>query len=113
MPTEDIARTACHVIVFNIGKKQNVGTISRCCTAFGVDSLCLVGSRQFNTFGSHGADLHVKFRHFDTLECCCNTLRKEEGCSIIGIEIMEEAVPVHKHPFLGPAAFLLGNEGQV
>lgn len=41
-----------HVIVFNIGKKHNIGTISRCCTAFGVDSICLVGSRAYNTFGS-------------------------------------------------------------
>jgi tRNA G18 (ribose-2'-O)-methylase SpoU len=103
----------CHVIVFNIGKKHNVGTIARCCTAFGVQSLCLVGSRQYNTFGSHGADVHVNFRHFDTLNDCCNTLRNSEGCSIIGIEIVDAAQAVQKHPFSGPTAFLLGNEGQV
>lgn len=32
--------------------------------------VCLVGSRQFNTFGSHGSDAHVAFRHFDTLAKC-------------------------------------------
>lgn len=105
-------RPACHVVVFNIGKKHNVGTIARCCTAFGVDSLCLVGSRQFNTFGSHGADAHVNFRHFGTLEGCCTHLKEQEGCAIVGIEIMDEAVPVHAHPFTGPTAFMLGNEGQ-
>ena len=106
-------RASCHIVVFNIGKKTNVGTIARCCTAFGVQSVCLVGSRQFNTFGSHGADAHVHFRHFDTLQSCCQALRDEEGCKIVGIEIMDEAVPVHTHPFSGPTAFLLGNEGQV
>ena len=104
---------ACHVIVFNVGKRHNVGTIARCCTAFGVSSLCLIGSRQYNTFGAHGADAHVHFRHFDTLRSCCEALRVQERCSIIGIEIVDGAEAVHTHPFTGPAAFLLGNEGQV
>jgi SpoU rRNA Methylase family len=106
------SQPACHVIVFNIGKKHNVGTIARCCTAFGAASVCLVGSRQFNTFGAHGADAHVTFQHFETLDVCCSALRGQ-GCSIVGIEIVEGAQPVHKHPFTGPTAFLLGNEGQV
>ena len=109
----DKPKPPCHVIVFNIGKKANVGTIARCCTAFGVESVCLIGSRQFNTFGSHGSDAHVHFRHFDTLDACCERLRGSEGCKIVGIEIMDEAVPVHAHPFSGPTAFMLGNEGQV
>lgn len=103
----------CHVVVFNIGKKHNVGTIARCCTAFGVQSVCLVGSRQYNTFGSHGADAHVNFRHFDSLAACCARLRSAENCSIVGIEIVDDAQPVQAHPFSGPTAFLLGNEGQV
>ncbi len=41
--------------------------------------VCLVGARQFNAFGSHGATEHVAFRHFPTLEECCTALREQEG----------------------------------
>lgn len=34
------------------------------------------------------------------------------GCEIIGVEIVESAKPIHTHPFKGPVAFMLGNEGQ-
>ena len=51
----------------------------RCATAFQVKEVCLVGSRQFNAFGSHGADAYVTFRHFETLEECVEVLKKEEG----------------------------------
>jgi hypothetical protein len=32
------------------------------------------------------------------------------GCTIIGIEIDETAVPLHTQPFSGNTAFMLGNE---
>ena len=74
----------CFVIMHSVSKKHNVGTIARCATAFGVQEVCmltfshavtsihqyecphlvqvcLVGSRQFNTFGSHGSDAYVDF----------------------------------------------------
>ncbi|KAF5839598.1 Alpha/beta knot methyltransferase [Dunaliella salina] len=100
----------CFLILFSVAKRHNVGTITRCATAFGVKQVCLVGSNQFNTFGAHGSDAHVHFRHFPTLEGCVQQLKKE-GCEIIGIEITDDAHPVHSHPFQGPTAFMLGNEG--
>ena len=41
--------------------------------------MCLVGSRQYNAFGSHGAADHVAFCHFSTLEECCSHLKDQEG----------------------------------
>lgn len=102
----------CFVIMHNISKRHNVGTLARSASAFAVAEMCLVGSRQFNAFGSHGSTDHVAFRHFPTLEECCSTLKDQEGCRIIGVEITEDAVAVHQHPFSGPTAFMIGNEGQ-
>lgn len=51
-------------------------------------------------------------RHFFTLEDCCKHLKEVEGCEVVGIEIADGARPVHTHPFKGPTAFMLGNEGQ-
>ena len=44
-----------------------MGTLARCATAFGVAEVLLVGERNYNSFGAHGADAHVSFRHFPTL----------------------------------------------
>ncbi|GMH35788.1 hypothetical protein BSKO_03656 [Bryopsis sp. KO-2023] len=102
---------ACFLIVYNVSKKHNIGTLARSAAIFGVKEFCLVGSQKFNTFGSHGSSDYVAFRHFTKLSECCAYLKNEEGCEIIGVEIHDDAQPVHAKPFAGPTAFLLGNEG--
>jgi hypothetical protein len=41
-----------------------------------------------------------------------NNTPPQTGCRILGVEIDDSAAPVTSHPFTGPTAFLLGNEGQ-
>jgi len=104
---------ACFVVVYNLAKRHNVGNLLRCCTAFGVKAACLVGSRDFNTFGAHGAAEHVPLRHYATLDECVADLRARDGARVVGVEIDPSATPVHTHAaFQGPTAFMLGNEGQ-
>ncbi|CAM6102520.1 unnamed protein product [Calypogeia fissa] len=64
----------------------------------------------FNAFGSHGASLHIQFRHFHTLPEAALYL-KAKDVDICGVEIIDGARPVHKHPFTRSTAFVLGNEG--
>eukprot|EP00897_Mesotaenium_endlicherianum_P007096 jgi/Mesen1/6414/ME000329S05577 len=99
----------CYVIVHNVTKRHNLGTLARSATAFNVTQMILVGRRDYNAFGSHGSADHVSFRHFHTLPEARDFL-KERGCDICGVEIVEGALPVHRHPFRGSTAFLLGNE---
>ena len=72
----------------------------------------LVGERSFNTFGAHGADAHVAFRHFPTLAQVRDYAVRERGARVLGVEIAPEARSVATLPFAGPTAFILGNEGQ-
>ena len=58
---------ACFVIVYNVAKRHNVGNLLRSCTAFGVKAACLVGSREFNGFGAHGAADDGEDHHVETL----------------------------------------------
>lgn len=44
-----------------------------------VVQICLVGSRHFNTFGSHGSAAHVPLAYFATLDECCTWLRQDKG----------------------------------
>jgi len=96
-----------------VAKKHNIGTILRCATAFNVTAVCLVGSRKFNSFGAHGSEVYVPMLHFEDLESCCATLRSDEHsvADILGIEIDDSALPVHRHPFRGNTAFMMGEEG--
>ncbi|CAI9118658.1 OLC1v1020254C1 [Oldenlandia corymbosa var. corymbosa] len=99
-----------YVLIHNIAKRHNVGTLARSCTAFGVSELILVGRRDFNAFGSHGSTSHLKFRHFHSLPEARSFL-KERDCDICGVEITDNALAVNEHPFKRSTAFLLGNEG--
>uniref|UniRef100_A0A2P2JTM0 Uncharacterized protein MANES_03G188400 n=1 Tax=Rhizophora mucronata TaxID=61149 RepID=A0A2P2JTM0_RHIMU len=99
-----------YVVVHNIAKRHNVGTLARSATAFGVTELILVGRRDFNAFGSHGSTSHLPFRHFHSL-LDARLFIKERDCDICGVEIADGALPVNEHPFKKSTAFLLGNEG--
>ncbi|GLT42042.1 hypothetical protein SLA2020_160640 [Shorea laevis] len=99
-----------YVVVHNIAKRHNVGTLARSATAFGVTEIILVGRRDFNAFGSHGSTSHVRFRHFHSLSDA-RLFLKEKDCDICGVEITDGATPVNDHPFKKSTAFLLGNEG--
>ena len=108
--TSSTNRPRSYLIIHNIGKKHNIGTIVRSAVAFGVTQVCLVGSKRYNAFGSHGSVDYMDLRHFDTLALARNYLKDECGCTIVGVEIAEGAAPIHKHPFSGSCAFMLGNE---
>jgi tRNA C32,U32 (ribose-2'-O)-methylase TrmJ len=99
-----------YVVVHNIAKRHNVGTLARSATAFGVSELILVGRRDFNSFGNHGSSNHLRFRHFHSLQEARQFL-KDKDCDICGVEITHDALPVNQHPFKKSTAFLLGNEG--
>eukprot|EP01018_Ginkgo_biloba_P039851 Gb_11456 [translate_table: standard] len=98
------------IIVHNVAKRHNIGTMARSATAFGVSELILVGRKDYNAFGSHGSTLHLQFQHFRTLLEARQYL-KGKDCDICGVEIADGAVAVHQHPFRKSTAFLLGNEG--
>ncbi|RWR76621.1 putative TrmH family tRNA/rRNA methyltransferase [Cinnamomum micranthum f. kanehirae] len=133
------AEAESFVVVHNVAKRHNVGTLARSATAFGVSELVLVGRRDFNAFGSHGSTSHLRFRHFHSLSEArlylknartsetltlsyffeedvdeCNVVGgdfQERDCDICGVEITDGAVAVNHHPFRKSTAFLLGNEG--
>ncbi|KAK6913843.1 tRNA/rRNA methyltransferase, SpoU type [Dillenia turbinata] len=99
-----------YVVIHNIAKRHNVGTLARSATAFGVSEVILVGRRDFNAFGGHGSTSYLRFRHFHSLFDARNFL-KERDCDICGIEITDGAMAVNQHPFQKSTSFLLGNEG--
>eukprot|EP00931_Biecheleriopsis_adriatica_P039519 TRINITY_DN22597_c0_g1_i1.p1 TRINITY_DN22597_c0_g1~~TRINITY_DN22597_c0_g1_i1.p1 ORF type:complete len:222 (+),score=53.30 TRINITY_DN22597_c0_g1_i1:38-667(+) len=97
-------------LLFNVGKKQNFGTLLRSACAFGVSEVLVVGAKKISTFGNQGTSAHANLRYCDTLEAAKEELTAR-GARLCGIEIDDSAQPVTAHPFTGPTAFMLGNEG--
>eukprot|EP00930_Biecheleria_cincta_P036651 TRINITY_DN25115_c0_g1_i1.p1 TRINITY_DN25115_c0_g1~~TRINITY_DN25115_c0_g1_i1.p1 ORF type:complete len:245 (+),score=59.78 TRINITY_DN25115_c0_g1_i1:45-779(+) len=110
LPKPSPQRPQSYLLLFNVGKKQNFGTLLRSACAFGVSEVLVVGAKKIATFGNQGTSAHAKMVHCETLEAAKAELAAR-GAKICGIEIDDGAQPVVAHPFSGPTAFMLGNEG--
>ena len=103
-------KPASYLLLHNVGKKQNWGTLLRSAAAFGITDVLVVGGHKVSLHGNQGTSCHTKFRNFDTLKDAKVWLA-EKGAKLCGVEIMAESKDVSKHPFTGPTCFMLGNEG--
>ena len=64
----EVHRPDSYVIIHNVAKKHNIGTLLRSCTAFGVKQIVLVGRKEYNAFGSHGTVDFVNLKHCYSLK---------------------------------------------
>lgn len=106
-----------YLLLFNIQKAKNAGTLIRSAAAFGVSEVFLVDApnpklvkRKRLTFGSHGTEDLTTYRTFESLTavreyCVSNKI------TVCGVEITPTSQPVHKAPFKGSTLFVMGNEG--
>lgn len=109
-----------YLLLHNVSKRNNVGNIIRSACAFGLEGVHYVTGRpearkqkilkEFSMFGNQGTYKQLEYYPHASLADCKKTLN-EKGIRICGVEIGEESQPVHRHPFSGSTAFLLGNEG--
>lgn len=102
-----------YVLIYNLSKAKNIGTLIRSASAFGCSQIFVLGSdkkvlKKF--YGSQGTAQKSEFVFFDSsdqLSSYCKT----NDITIVGVEIGEHAKPVNSHPFKGNTLFVLGNEG--
>ena len=62
------------LLIENPGKGKNWGPLLRCCAAFGIETIYVVGYDQCDVRGSHGASKHVRLEAFPTHEQAANAL---------------------------------------
>ena len=104
-----------YMLMFNIGKAKNFGTIVRSAAAFNLNEIFLVEppgkkNKISSSFGSQGTNTKMASRYFNTLKDVrdhCDTAKIQ----ICGIEITPSSVPIQSQPFKGDTLFMLGNEG--
>lgn len=102
------------MLMFNISKAKNFGTIVRSAAAFNLEEIFLVEppgkKNKINAFGSQGTATKMPtrfFNHVNEVKAYC----VEQNIKICGIEIMPGSRPIQEHPFQGNTLFMLGNEG--
>jgi tRNA(Leu) C34 or U34 (ribose-2'-O)-methylase TrmL len=104
------ARHESVLLLHNVGKRQNFGTLLRSAQAFGVSEIAVAGSEKLRTFGNQGTASHCEIKPFGKLEDAVQHYRAR-GFRVCGVEITDTAVPVETHPFEGSTVFMVGNEG--
>ena len=103
-----------YLLLFNISKVKNAGTLVRSAAAFNCKEVFTVEKKKSVkdrlTFGSQGTEDLMDFRLFDSLtqikEYC-----KANQIFICGVEICPKSESVSKFPFKGSTLFVVGNEG--
>ena len=100
----------CYLIIHNVAKKHNVGSIIRSAAAMGVTEIWVVGKRKIASFGNQGTAKRVVYRNFGSLEEL-KTYSQANSVQIIGLEILSSSKNIWDSPFSGSTAFLMGNEG--
>ncbi|KNC75495.1 hypothetical protein SARC_11984 [Sphaeroforma arctica JP610] len=98
-------------IINNVAKKKNSGQLIRSAAAFGVKQVFIVGKKKdVSFFGSQGSQRRVDLKFFNGLSEMKDHCTQQQ-ITVCGIEIGEGAKSVEMHPFRGPTAFIVGNEG--
>lgn len=109
------------LLIHNVAKPKNVGTLVRSAAAFNVSMIYLVAKdaegkkkskimSRFQFFGHKGTVQKSDFEIFPSLKDIKENL-SSRGITVCGVELTEDAKDVTKHPFKGSTCFIMGNEG--
>jgi tRNA G18 (ribose-2'-O)-methylase SpoU len=102
-----------YLLIYNISKSKNIGTLIRSACAFGIKKVFVLGANKKvlkKFFGSQGTVKKTEFIYFDDFDSL-KVFIKENNIFVCGIEIGESSAPIQGHPFKGNTLFVLGNEG--
>ncbi|CAD2111868.1 RNA methyltransferase, putative [Plasmodium vinckei] len=111
----NLNRSKMYVVIYNIGKKKNIGNIVRSCVAFNVSEIFVVGRNKKETsfFGSMGTHGYIKIRYFINMIELKQYLNNN-NILLYACEITNQSIPITEQPFVKnkDTAFLFGNEEQ-
>ena len=98
------------LLVYNVSKRANVGSLVRSAVAFSCAAVVVVGARRLSLHGNQLTARHVPFFHYPDIRSACAHLRLQ-GFELVGIEIGEGAQEVSRCAFGARTCLVPGNEG--
>jgi tRNA G18 (ribose-2'-O)-methylase SpoU len=100
----------CYLIIHNVAKNHNVGTIVRSAAAMNVSEIWVAGKRKLASFGNQGTAKRLVYRNFGNLSDL-KQYSVSHQIQILGLEILESSKSIWDSPFTTSTAFIMGNEG--
>ena len=102
------------LILDSVQTPYNVGTIIRTSSALGVEHLWLVGATESPTHAktnktAMGTQRYVEWTFVETPTDAI-TAAREEGYTVVGVELADEASPLHEVDLSGKVCLVVGHE---
>ena len=106
----DMRRHEFHVAIENWQHDFNIGTVVRNANAFLANSVHIVGKRRWNRRGAMVTDRYQHLEHHPDVESF-GTWAEEAGLPIIGVDIIDDALPIESAALPRRCILAFGQEG--
>jgi len=106
----DMSRSELEIAVENLERDFNMGTIIRNANAFNVKKVHIIGRKQWNKRGAMKTDAYLHIEYYQTPEDFFAAMVQAKK-SVIAIDIVEGAVPLHEAELPQNAVLVFGAEG--
>lgn len=104
----DARRHSLEIAVENLERDFNMGTIVRNANAFNVAKVHIVGRKQWNKRGAMMTDKYMNVEYHPTID---DFMASVTGKSIIGIDNIENSIPLADAELPKNAVMVFGSEG--
>jgi len=102
----DITGVELEIAIENLERDFNMGTIIRTANAFGVRTVHVIGSRQWNKRGAMMTDKYLHVVYHDSVETFISSTNRE----IIAIDNVKDCQPLHTVNIPRNAVLIFGSE---
>jgi len=106
----DTTRSGLEIAVENLERDFNMGTIIRNANAFNVQTVHIIGRRQWNKRGAMKTDAYLHLRYHASVEAFAHEM-KAANRVIIAMDIVEGARPLDAAPLPRNTVLVFGAEG--
>lgn len=106
----DQSRSELEVAIENLERDFSMGTIVRTANAFNVQTVHVIGRRQWNKRGAMKTDAYLNLQYHATIDEFVSTMSNEKR-SIIAMDIVDGARPLNEVKLPKKAVLVFGAEG--
>lgn len=104
----DERRQPLEIAIENIERDFNAGTIMRNANAFNVQTVHIVGRRQWNKRGAMATDHYMNVQYHPDIASFQKAI---EGKRLVGIDNVAGSIPLHDYEFPPKTVMVFGSEG--
>jgi len=106
----DTTRVPLEIAIENLTRDYNMGTIVRCANAFNIQTVHIIGRKQWNKRGAMVTDLYMNILYHDDVQTFKTYMDKRDR-EIVAVDIVPEAVGLSGVTLAKDTVLVFGAEG--